>query len=285
MKKRVNHKSGEPADGENRAAGDNQFAVALYRGLEILRCFQPDGAPLDEKEIAARAGLTKPSAARLIATLTGLGCLERRASDGKYRLGFGALGLGYVSLAGLRIVDAVAPFMDELAQRAGEGIMVALGLEDDLSMLYLACTQNAGLVTLQMRVGSRISLTRSSMGRAYVAGLTPPARDALLERVRARVGDERWPDTLTGLNQASAEIAGRGFCVNTGHWRPDVHSVGAPFNIGGPDMPPFAFNCGGPSYLAPRERLENELGPQLADMARRLTGLCVGRAASPPAPV
>lgn len=276
MKKRVNHKSGELAGGE-AGVGDAQLAVALHRGLELLRSFPSDGGALAERELIRRAGLTKAAATRLLATLCAQGCLTRLA-DGRYRLGLGVLGLGYVSLAGLRLVDAVVPYMDELAQCAGEGVMVALGMQEDLSMVYLACTQNAGVVTLQMRVGSRISLTRSSMGRAYVAGLEPSARADLLKQIRAKVGESSWPAVEAGFEQAAEEVSRSGFCVNLGHWRADVHSVGVPFNLADAETPAFAFNCGGPSYLLPRERLENDLGPQLAAMAARVTALCVGRA-------
>ena len=38
-------------------------------------------------------------------------------------------------------------------------------------MLYVAESHSRGPVSLQLRAGSRISMARSSMGRAYLAGL------------------------------------------------------------------------------------------------------------------
>ena len=276
MKKRVNHKSGELLDGEDLAGADRQFAVALSRGLDVLRCFQPNGEALGDKELARRTGLPKTTLARLTHTLCQLGYLDREVGDGAYRLGIGLLSLGFGSVVGHKIVGPLQPFMDEMAHHAGEGVMVALGRRDDLSMVYMACTRNAGMVTMQMNVGSRISLARTSMGRAFLAALPPTERSPVIERIAARMGPERWPDIEREINQAQADIREQGFCCNLGSWRPDVHSVGVPFNIPQADLPPLAFNCGGPSYLLPRERLEQDLGPRLVEMVRRVTALCVG---------
>src|SRR5262245_33050947 len=44
--------------------GDKQFATTLARGLEILRCFTPEGPTLGNKDLAERTGLPKPTISR-----------------------------------------------------------------------------------------------------------------------------------------------------------------------------------------------------------------------------
>ena len=41
--------------------GDKQFATTLARGLEILRCFSPEGPALGNKDLSQRTGLPKPT--------------------------------------------------------------------------------------------------------------------------------------------------------------------------------------------------------------------------------
>ncbi|MCR6632409.1 MAG: IclR family transcriptional regulator [Magnetospirillum sp.] len=279
MKKRVNHKSGGLQVGEDSLAGDRQFAVALHRGLEVLHCLVSSGDALDERELVRRTGLTKPVVSRLVHTLVNQGYMDGGEAEGTYRLGLGVLGLGYECLAGQGLVGALQPFMDELAAYAGEGIMVALGQQDNLSMVYLACTQNAGFITVQMKVGSRISLARSSMGRALLAGLSATDRAALFAQIRTKVGEEQWPAVGPSIQQSVDEVRRQGFCSVLGGWRPDVHAVAVPFHVPETDIPPLAFSCGGPAYLLPRQRLEADLGPRLVEMVRRITALCVGRSA------
>jgi hypothetical protein len=32
----------------------------------------------------------------------------------------------------------------------------------------------------------------------------------------------------------------------------------------------MAFNCGGPAFLLPRDKLENDLGPRLAQLVKKI---------------
>ncbi|HEY0833354.1 MAG TPA: IclR family transcriptional regulator [Azospirillum sp.] len=272
MKKRVNHIAADiqALDGDGPFPGDRQFVVALYRGLEILRCFRPSDGPLGNQELAQRSGLPKATVSRLTYTLSKLGYLVYLEDSGKYRIGVPVLGLGYACLGGMKIRDTAQPYMDEIAQHAGNGVMVALGGRDDLSMIYIACARSSGVVSLQLNVGSRISLARSGMGRAYLAGTTEAERTALMRQIRARAGEERWPRLEEEILRAVEEVRTRGFCTNIGEWHSEVNSIAVPFHPPQSEMPVLAFNCGGPAYLLGRERLEQDLGPRLVEMTRKI---------------
>lgn len=256
---------------DDEQAADRQFVVALQRGLDILRCIRPTDSALGNQDFAERTGLPKATVSRLTYTLSKLGYLVYLEESGRYRMGVPVLGLGYACLAGLKIRETAQPNMQRLADEAGDGVMVSLGGRDNLSMIYIACARSAGIVSLQLNVGSRISLARSGMGWAYLSAIDEAERESLLPQLRARVGEERWPHIERRLKQAAEEIATRGFCANFGDWNVQVNSVAVPFRMPNRDMPVLAFNCGGPSYVLPRERLEKELGPRLVDLARNVS--------------
>jgi DNA-binding IclR family transcriptional regulator len=189
---------------------------------------------------------------------------------GKYRMGVPVLGLGYACLSGLKVREVAQPYLDALAEHAGNGILVAMGGRDEFSMIYVACARSPGVVSLQLNVGSRISLARSSMGRAYLAAAPARERETLLRGIEARTDKARWPQLHEEILRAIEEIETRGFCLNSGEWHADVNSVGVPLvplHGGGPVL---ALNCGGPAYLLPRERLENDLGPRMAEMVKKI---------------
>lgn len=272
MKKRANHIAGDvnTLDGDDPFPGDRQFIVALYRGLEILRCFRPSDGALGNQELAQRSGLPKATVSRLTYTLSKLGYLVYLEDSGKYRMGVPVLGLGYACLSGLKIRETAQPYLQELADYGGDGVMTALGGRDELSMIYIACARSAGMISLQLAVGSRISLARSSMGRAYLAGIDEAEREPLLEKIRARVGEDRWPQIRDGIQRSAEEIRGQGFCLNIGDWHPQVNSIAVPFRSPHSDLPTLSFNCGGPSYILTPERLEKNLGPRLVDLVRKV---------------
>src|SRR5260370_17264112 len=58
-----------------KVATDRSFVVALSRGLDVLRAFQPNDGLLGNQEIAARTNLPKPTVSRLTSPLTHLGSL------------------------------------------------------------------------------------------------------------------------------------------------------------------------------------------------------------------
>ena len=58
------------------ATGDRQFAIALARGLELLRAFGPADRALTNRELCDRTGLPKATVSRMTHTLTLLGYLS-----------------------------------------------------------------------------------------------------------------------------------------------------------------------------------------------------------------
>ena len=169
---------------------DRQFIASLHKGLDVLRNLAHVNRPLGNKELSSLTGFPKATVSRITYTLARLGYLRYLPDNGKYVLGLPVLGLGYACLAGLNFAEAAKPLMQELADHANS--MVALGSRDEFSMLYVAESHSRGPVSLQLRAGSRISMVRSAMGRAYLAGLPEPERVPLLAALAQHTGD-KWP--------------------------------------------------------------------------------------------
>ncbi|MEX0759584.1 MAG: IclR family transcriptional regulator [Tistlia sp.] len=268
MRKRSNYAGpgGALGDPGKPLESERQFVSALHRGLEILRAFRPTDAGLGNLELAQRTGLPTSTVSRLTYTLSMLGYLVYDEATGRYRMGVSVLSLGYACLGGMKIRETARIYMQEMADKAGPGVLVALGSRDQLSMTYVACARSGGMISLQLDVGSRISLARSAMGRAYLAGASEEERGPLLEKIRERVGEESWPRMEDEILEAVEQVRTKGFYTNLGQWQSDVHAVAAPYRSPESGSPLLAFNCGGPAYLLPKERLEEELGPRLVQL-------------------
>src|ERR1700749_4166568 len=145
-----------------KVATDRSFVVALSRGLDVLRAFQPNDGLLGNQEIAARTKLPKPTISRLTYTLTKLGYLTPVPRFEKYQLAPAAMALGYSALANLGIRHLSDPYRDQLMRDTGGA--VAIGARNRLSMIYFGQSRSALTVGVLLDFGSRIPIATTAMG-------------------------------------------------------------------------------------------------------------------------
>jgi len=257
-----------------KSATDRSFVVALSRGLDVLRAFQPNDGLLGNQEIAARTNLPKPTVSRLTYTLTKLGYLTPVPRFEKYQLAPSAMALGYAALANLGVRHLSEPFREEVMRETGGA--VAVGGRDRHSMIYFGQSRNGLTLGVQLDVGSRIPIATTAMGRAYVWALPPEDRAALLRELREHYGS-RWPKMRDGIERAGESVAKHGFTMSTGDWQDDVAAVGVALKLND-GTGPYAFNCGAPAFRFTEDRLRNDIGPRLVAMVRNIEAALGGMA-------
>lgn len=247
-------------EGKNR-----NFVTALARGLELLRCFSRDEYVLGNQELAARSGLPKATVSRLTHTLSELGYLRRHALSGKYQLDFGVLSFGYQMLSNLPIRAIANPFMVELAQHAHAA--VAMAARDRLEMVYLDVVHGQENLTVRRQVGYQMPIHLTSIGRACLAATPEAERNIVLDELRDHYRSD-WMEIRRMLDRSFRDHADYGFCLSIGEWERDVHAVAVPLVHS--EYGILSFNCGGPGFVLPRERLEDDIGPRLKHMVNQL---------------
>jgi DNA-binding IclR family transcriptional regulator len=248
-----------------KAATDRSFVVALSRGLDVLRAFQPNDGLLGNQELAARTKLPKPTISRLTYTLTKLGYLTPVPRFEKYQLAPSAMALGYAALANLGVRHLSEPYREALMRETGGA--VAVGGRDRHSMIYFGQSRT-GLLGVQLDVGSRVPIATTAMGRAYIWALPDDERAALLRELRDHYGS-RWSKMRDGIERAGEMLARHGFTISAGEWQEDVHAVGVPLKLSD-GTGPYAFNCGAPAFRFTEDRLINDIGPRLVTMVRNI---------------
>ncbi|MDE2379717.1 IclR family transcriptional regulator [Bradyrhizobium sp.] len=249
-----------------KPAADRNFVVALSRGLDVLRAFQPNDGLLGNQEIAARTNLPKPTVSRLTHTLTKLGYLTPVPRFEKYQLAPAAMALGYAALANLGVRHLSEPFREEVMRETGGA--VAVGGRDRHSMIYFGQCRNGLTLGVQLDVGSRVPIATSAMGRAYFWSLGEEERAALLRDLREHYGS-RWPKLRDNLERSGETVAKYGFAISAGEWQTDVHAAGVALKLND-GTGPYAFNCGAPAFRFTEERLITDIGPRLVAMVRNI---------------
>jgi DNA-binding IclR family transcriptional regulator len=256
------------------AAGDRQFAIALARGLEVLRAFTHADRALSNRELCERTGLPKATVSRMTHTLTLLGYLTRDA-DQRVALGAGVLALGYPLLAGMPVRQIARPWLERLARETG--CTVNLGTRDRLTAVYLdSCRGDRGN-TFRPDIGTPVPLLTTAIGRALILARPAAEQTAILNRLK--VDDPRRFRDERALFDAEREpFRRRGFTHGTGQWRADVHAVAMPLRQSlHPET--VALNCtlslaSDPRRALDADRLIETIAPAMLETARRIETAC-----------
>lgn len=150
------------------------------RVLSILGCFDARHPTLRLTEIARRAELPAPTAHRLIAELVAWGALSR-LDDGRYAIGRRLWRLGLLAPASSTLRDAASPFLHDL--HAATRATVHLGVRDGITVLYLERLSGSVSVPVVSRVGSRLPLHATGVGKVLLAYAPPEIQTAAFARL------------------------------------------------------------------------------------------------------
>lgn len=261
------------------APADRQFVTVLARGLEILSCFSRARAEIGGTEIAAMTGLPQPTVWRLCNTMVKLGYLVPVSGE-KLRPGIPLLRLGRAALSTISIAQAARAPMQEMADRFGAA--TGLAARDGEMMVFVQrCLSEAQLV-MNLRVGSRLSLSTSAVGWGYLSGLDESAREGLIATVAVR--DPRWPTVEPQFRRALAEAAEAGYILNIGAFHKGYNTAAVPIR-GADGAPVYALSCAGSSTTLSPARLRRDIAPHLLELARSLEASLGRRAGAGPAAV
>ncbi|HEY4254663.1 MAG TPA: helix-turn-helix domain-containing protein [Roseomonas sp.] len=255
----------EPAKAAPAEKKDRQFVTALARGLRLLECFTPEQPELSGSELAKRAKLPQPTVWRLCHTMLKLGVLVSVPGE-RLRPGLAALRLGHSAIAGLGIAELARPHLQELANRfEGAG---ALAIRDGLEMVVLQRCESDNRLLMNLRIGSRVPLSTSALGWAWLVGAGEEERAAAIAEIEAKDA-ERWAAAKREFARALAEYGSQGWIINTGVLHKGYNTCAVP--VLAPDgSVPYAVNCGSASVTLSPARLRAEVGPRLVELARML---------------
>ncbi|HEX7935828.1 MAG TPA: IclR family transcriptional regulator [Paraburkholderia sp.] len=246
--------------------GSGDEVTALARGLTVLRSIAAADAPLSNRELTDLTGIPKPTVSRITATLVGTGFLFRLPDSERFVLTSSVLELSNGFLRNFDIRARARPFLIELAERTRLSVHLAVRDRLDMVVIDVIRPRSAVLVS-RLEIGARMNLSRTAIGRAYLAALDKAERDKLLTGLQAAEGDD-WGNVSGQLDNALQETIERGFAVATGEWHDGLNAIALGFT--GPSGERYAVNCGGSVDQCPRDWLISRAGPELLDCVARI---------------
>ncbi|MGO1412408.1 MAG: IclR family transcriptional regulator [Microbacterium sp.] len=193
----------EPGSG---APSGEDRPTAAGRVLAVLDAFDTQHVVLSLTDISRRAGLTLPTAHRLVRELREWGALERRA-DGHYAIGMRILELGSLEPKGLQLREAALPYLGDLHSAVGSDVHLSVMAGTDV--VYVESLRSRHGAPVLTRLGGRWPLHATATGLILLAH----APDELREHILAGPLQAYTPRTITDperVRRTLAEVRGNG---------------------------------------------------------------------------
>ncbi len=144
----------------------------------ILHSFRLDDSVLGFAELRRRTGLPKGTLHRTLADMTEARLLDR--TDVGYRLGGHLFELGMRASVERSLIEVATPFMEDLYVRTGE--TVHLGVLDGADVVYLSKIGGHRQAAAPSRIGGRMPLHCTAIGKTLLAFSDGALRDDVLSR-------------------------------------------------------------------------------------------------------
>jgi IclR family transcriptional regulator, pca regulon regulatory protein len=200
------------------------YVQSFARGLEVIRSFSAATPRQTLTEVAARTGLTRAGARRILLTLQTLGYVE---SDGKlFTLTPRILDLGFAYLSSMPMWDVAEPVMEQLVEQVKESCSAAV--LEGADIVYVLRVSTRKILRNSLGIGSRLPAYCTSMGRMLLAGL---ADEEVLRLLRREPLQARTRHTLTEPEAVLARVQQarrQGWCLVNQELEEGLVSMAAP---------------------------------------------------------
>lgn len=198
---------------------------SLTRAFDILHAVavEGDGRPL--ADIARQVALPKSTVSRMLSTLAKIGAVERTSQPEGFRIGGAIVALAAQVAYPRNLVALVRPYLQELAQVAGE--TVSLGVPDGDQVYYIDQIDSWHNLRLKNWTGQRLPLYATSDGKLYLAHWPEAALDAYLQHPLHAYSANTITDPAL-LRQELATIRCQGYAWNQREYDPDIVGLAAP---------------------------------------------------------
>ena len=237
-------------------------AQSLTRAAALVRAVgaaSASGGGATTAALARACGLPVATAARLLATLSDEGFVERTPDGAGWTLGIPLVRLARAADPDRALVAAARPVLEDLADAAGESAALAVARAGP-AMDVIAQADGPGLLGVNDWVGRDLPLHASAPGKLVLAELDDDALAAWVARVRPERFTRRTITSVRGLRAELAAIRAQGYAELDGELEPELASLAV--TVRGASGAAVAFiGVSGPGGRLDARRRRALLGP------------------------
>jgi DNA-binding IclR family transcriptional regulator len=201
----------------------------LEKSLRILQSFRPGDGGLRLMALVQRTGMPKSTVHRLVTELLDQGLLADDG-EGSYSPGMALFELSSLVPAIEQLRTTAQPYLQDLLLATRQ--TVHLAVRDDLDAVYVDKIHGHSDLGLPSRLGGRLPLVCTGIGRALLAHEPPAVQRRALARPTRRLLDGRLVDA-DRLALELAEIRQAGLAFERGEIAPGQACIASPVLVAG----------------------------------------------------
>jgi DNA-binding IclR family transcriptional regulator len=207
----------------------NTARSVTARALSVLGAFSIDAPSLTLSQLARRAGLPVATVFRLAAELEEGRFLDRNDA-GRYSLGVHLWEMGLLTPVHGRLRETAMPYLLNMQYQCRETVQMAVC--DGVDGVYIEKLTSEISAPIESRIGARIPLHATGVGKALLAFSPPSFIEIVLGMPLKRYTDETIT-TRRALAKELALIRDRGYSTSHQEYLMGSTSIAAPVLING----------------------------------------------------
>lgn len=212
-----------------KVASERQGIQSIEVGFRLLDVLAKNNRPMMLRDIAKGAGMAAAKAHRYLVSFMRIGIVEQDSGTGRYDLGAYALELGLSGLGRLDPVRLSGPVLDNLCEQIHETVALAVWGTHGATIVRIV---DAGSpITITLRPGTVLSLSRSATGRAFAAFCRSPFLKKMIDlelQEQAESSKTAITTCRRQLEKVLTEIREHGFSRASGSLTPGINGFSAP---------------------------------------------------------
>lgn len=196
---------------------------SLGKSFDIIEalCKEPKTAT----ELSRELGLNQTTLHRFLVTLIEIGIIEK-LDDNKIRMSYKFIDLGKMAENHYDIVGDSRPFLEALAKKTGESVLISTF--NNFSVSYLSKVESSQTVRIVLGPGDRVPSYTVASGKLFLANL----EETLLKKYLAKVSLEKKTDnTITEKENLLNElvlIKEQGYAIDDQEYLIGLKGIAAP---------------------------------------------------------
>lgn len=229
--------------------------------MSVLQLIGDSPRQFGMSDLCKTSGLPRATVYRIVDALRAEGMVAETQPGSTFVLGPRLINLASRSWETFDLRTVAHPAIEQLRNETGE--TVHLAVPSGLEMIYIDKLESPQAVRMTSRIGTRITLFSSSVGKAYLAALPQEELDDLLGKI---VFKRYTPHTITQRKALEAELKAtlkRGYSLDREETELEIRCVGAAIvDTGGRPV-------GGISVSVPKYRYDKAVEARLSKMVQQ----------------
>ena len=197
---------------------------AAARAFAVLESLSAESS-MGLEELSRDLGMAKPTVYRFLLTLQELG-YARRDENERWAMTFKTFNVGSRALDHLDLYHAARPIAEDLAAALGETVHMGV-LEGD-SAVYVLKIESKYTIRMYSRVGRRIPLYCTAIGKVFLAYSSAEERAAALDGVRLVAFTPKTITTRAMLDAELNRVTAQGYARDDEEHEEGIKCLGAP---------------------------------------------------------